>query len=147
MGKLLKPGRIVVVLGGRMAGKKAVVVTSWDNGNKDRQFGHCLVCGVEKAPLKVHKKMSKKRVEKRCRVKPFVKFLNFNHLMPTRYTVPSDFDTKSLITEQQMNNAEDRKNAKKAIRKILYEKFMNPTSDKTGKISKDLVFMRRKLRF
>eukprot|EP00922_Rhytidocystis_sp_ex-Travisia-forbesii_P013248 GHVS01019827.1.p1 GENE.GHVS01019827.1~~GHVS01019827.1.p1 ORF type:complete len:148 (+),score=13.06 GHVS01019827.1:139-582(+) len=147
MGRLLKAGRIVVVLSGRMAGKKAVVVTAWENGNKDRSFGHCLVCGVERAPLKVCKRMSKKKIERRCRVKPFVKYLNFNHLMPTRYTVPTDFDTKSLISDQQMSSPEERKTAKKVIRKTLYEKFMNPTSDKTGKISKDVVFMRKKLRF
>eukprot|EP00922_Rhytidocystis_sp_ex-Travisia-forbesii_P013246 GHVS01019824.1.p1 GENE.GHVS01019824.1~~GHVS01019824.1.p1 ORF type:complete len:148 (-),score=11.30 GHVS01019824.1:204-647(-) len=147
MGKLLKPGRVVVVLSGRMAGKKAVVVQAWDNGTKERSFGHCLVCGVERAPLKVTKKMSKKKIEKRCRVKPFVKYVNFNHLMPTRYTVPNEFETKSLITDQQMSSPEERKTAKKTIRNVLYEKFMNPTSDKTGKISKDVVFMRKKLRF
>eukprot|EP00922_Rhytidocystis_sp_ex-Travisia-forbesii_P013244 GHVS01019822.1.p1 GENE.GHVS01019822.1~~GHVS01019822.1.p1 ORF type:complete len:148 (-),score=22.81 GHVS01019822.1:44-487(-) len=147
MGKLLKPGRVVVVLTGRMAGKKAVVVQSFDNGTKDRSFSHCLVCGVERAPLKVSKKMSKKKIEKRCRVKPFVRYVNFNHIMPTRYTVPNEFETKSLITDQQMSSPEEKKIAKKAIRKILYEKFMHPTNEKTGKISKDVVFMRKKLRF
>jgi len=31
--------------------------------------------------------MGKKRLAKRSKVKPFIKFVNFNHLLPTRYTV------------------------------------------------------------
>lgn len=80
----LKAGRVVVVLNGRQAGKKAVVVNTWE-GSKERQFAFCLVAGVEKAPLKVHKKMPAKKIEKRMRVKPFIKYINVNHLMPTRY--------------------------------------------------------------
>ena len=29
--------------------------------------------------------MSKKKIDKRARVKTFVKYVNLNHLMPTRY--------------------------------------------------------------
>eukprot|EP00434_Breviolum_minutum_P046157 symbB.v1.2.041588.t1/scaffold8380.1/size6587/1 len=52
MGKFLKAGRIVVMLQGRYAGKKAVVVKAFDDGSKARSFGHCLVAGVDRAPLK-----------------------------------------------------------------------------------------------
>jgi len=147
MVKLLKPGRIVIVLNGRMAGKKAVLVNSWEQGNKEKCFGFCLVVGVEKAPLKVNKKMSIKTVEKRCRVKPFVKFINFNHVLPTRYLVTSELDLKSLINESQMATPEQRKEAKKSIKAILQEKFLKSTNEKTGKASKDLMFLRKKLRF
>ena len=34
--------------------------------------------------MKVTKSMSKKLVEKRSRLKSFVKVINYNHLMPTR---------------------------------------------------------------
>jgi large subunit ribosomal protein L27e len=49
-----------------------------------RPFAHALVAGVERTPLKVTKSMSKKMVAKRSRVKPFIKVVNYNHLMPTR---------------------------------------------------------------
>ncbi len=65
MGKFLKPGRVVILLNGRFAGKKAVCVKTFDDGSKARTFGHCLVAGVQKAPLKVTKAMSKKKLEKR----------------------------------------------------------------------------------
>lgn len=84
MGKIMKSGKVVVVLGGRYAGKKGVVVKTHDDGSNDRPYGHALVAGINKYPLKVTKKMSKKKVAKRTRVKPFLKVINYNHLMPTR---------------------------------------------------------------
>lgn len=49
-----------------------------------RPYSHALVAGVERAPLKVTKRMSKKRIAKRSKLKPFVKVVNYSHLMPTR---------------------------------------------------------------
>lgn len=65
MGKFIKPGRVVILTNGRFAGKKAVCVKTFDEGSKSRAFGHCLVAGVQKAPLRVAKAMSKKKQEKR----------------------------------------------------------------------------------
>jgi large subunit ribosomal protein L27e len=85
MGKIMKSGKVVVVLGGRYAGKKGLIVKTHDDGSNDRQYGHALVAGIHKYPLRVTKKMGKKRVAKRTRIKTFLKVLNYNHLMPTRY--------------------------------------------------------------
>lgn len=41
MGKILKSGKVVIVLRGRYAGRKAVVVKAFDEGTKERKFGHC----------------------------------------------------------------------------------------------------------
>ncbi|CAE8742184.1 unnamed protein product [Polarella glacialis] len=71
MGKFIKAGRVVVILSGRYAGKKAIAAKVFDDGSKSRPFGHCLVAGVDRAPLKVTRKMSKKKISKRTRVKPF----------------------------------------------------------------------------
>jgi hypothetical protein len=38
----LKSGRVVIILQGRFAGRKAVVVQSHDDGHGDRRFGHAL---------------------------------------------------------------------------------------------------------
>lgn len=84
MVKIMKSGKVVVVLSGRYAGKKGVVVKTHDDGSNDRTYGHALVAGINKYPLKVTKKMSKKKLAKRTRVKPFLKVINYNHLMPTR---------------------------------------------------------------
>merc|ERR1719215_1347687 len=147
MGKFIKSGRVVVLLQGRFAGKKAIVVKAFDDGSRSRPFGHCLVAGVEKAPLKVNKTMSKKKIAKRTRVKPFVRYVNYNHMMPTRYQVPSELGAQSLATDQQMDTTDGRIEAKKFIKKLLQEKFVTPPSDKSGKPSKDVLYLRKKLRF
>lgn len=84
MGKFMKSGKVVLVLGGKYAGRKAIIVKNYDDGTQDRQYGHALVAGIDKYPLKVTKSMGKKRVSKRSKVKTFVKIINYNHLMPTR---------------------------------------------------------------
>ena len=58
MGKIMKPGRVVILLAGRHAGKKAIIVRQHDDGKKDKKFAHALVAGIEKYPLKVTKRMS-----------------------------------------------------------------------------------------
>ena len=85
MGKaFLKSGKVVVILNGRYAGKKAVIVKSFD-GTKARRYGHCLVAGVRNPPRKVTKSMSKKEILRRTKMRPFVKVINWNHVMPTRF--------------------------------------------------------------
>jgi len=114
---------------------------------KKRAFGHCLVAGIEKGPQKITKKMSKKKIAKRSRVKPFVRYVNYNHIMPTRYSVPAAIDPKTLVTDAQMENEDGRIEAKKALSNMFKEKFSVPVLDKNNKQSKDIIFLRRKLRF
>merc|ERR1712216_993935 len=113
MGKFIKSGRVVVLLNGRYAGRKAIVVKTFDDGSKARSFGHCLVAGVDRPPLKVTKAMSKKKITKRTKVKPFVKYANYTHLMPTRYSVPAEIGAQTLVTDQQMDSPDGRIEAKK----------------------------------
>ena len=139
-----------MVLAGRYAGKKAVVVKSFDEGSDDKKFPHALgewrkriytytyiyiymrgappsppvhtrwgraamaavdgtsvekdpgfaltpfasfpffplqnvVCGIDVAPRKVTRSMNKKAIKRRTKVKPFIKYVNYTHILPTRY--------------------------------------------------------------
>merc|ERR1712032_1477429 len=143
MGKFIKAGRVVVLLQGRYTGKKAIVVKPFDDGSKIRPFGHCLVAGIDRAPMKVTKRMSKKKIAKRIRIKPFVKYVNYNHMMPTRYQIPAEVDPKSLVSDQQMDTSDGRIEAKKFVQ----EKFAHPPADKSGRPSKDVLYLKKKLRF
>lgn len=49
----LQPGKVVILLSGRFAGKKAVIVKNYDDGSSGRAYGHALVCGLSKEPRKV----------------------------------------------------------------------------------------------
>merc|ERR1712131_144165 len=72
-GQFMKPGKVCIVLAGKYAGKKAIIVKPQDDGTQDRAYGHALVAGIERYPRKVTKSMGKKKLTKRSRVKPFVK--------------------------------------------------------------------------
>merc|ERR1739841_270557 len=96
MGKIMKGGKVVLILAGRFAGRKAVIVKPSDEGTGDKPFSHALVAGIDRYPRKVTKKMSKKKVKKRSTLKPFLKVANYNHLMPTRYSVDISFNKDVL---------------------------------------------------
>jgi len=66
--------------------------------------------------------MSAKKIERRIKVKPFVKIVNYNHLLPTRYLVAGDIDLKSIVTDEKHSNAETRKQMKKEVKKIFQDK-------------------------
>ncbi|KAL0282445.1 UNVERIFIED_CONTAM: 60S ribosomal protein L27-3 [Sesamum angustifolium] len=66
------------------------------DGTRDRPYGHCLVAGVAKYPSKVIRKDSAKKQAKKSRVKAFIKLVNYNHIMPTRYTL--DVDLKDVVS-------------------------------------------------
>ena len=48
MGKFLKQGKVVLVLNGRFAGRKAVIVKNYDEGGADKPYGHALVAGIDR---------------------------------------------------------------------------------------------------
>merc|ERR1712071_726466 len=58
---------------------------NYDDSTQEKPYGHALVAGVDRYPRKVTNKMSKKKVAKRSKIKAFVKIVNYNHMMPTRY--------------------------------------------------------------
>ena len=141
MGKFIKPGKVVLVLAGRYAGKKAIVVKTFDDGTKDREFGHCLVAGIDRAPLKVTKSMSKKKILKRSKVKPFLKYVNYNHIMPTRYTV-SDIDLRATVTPLAMKKIDTKEESKKEVKKAFEGRYLN-----RGKNTSGVKYFFHKLRF
>jgi large subunit ribosomal protein L27e len=125
MVKFLKANKVVVLLQGRYAGRKAVIVKNFDDGTKERPYGHAIVCGIAKYPRKVIKKASQKTIAKRSRLKAFTKVVNYNHIMPTRYTL--DVDLKSTVTAEKLESTASRVEARKGAKAVLEERF------KTGK--------------
>merc|ERR1712183_1123502 len=111
----LKAGKVVLLLQGRMAGKKAVIVKTFDDGTPDRQYGHCLVAGIQKYPLKITKSMSEKKITKRSKVKPFIKVVNYTHLMPTRYAL--EVELKSIVTTDLVSGSSANPTARQTARK------------------------------
>ena len=92
-----------------------------DEGTTSHPFPHAIVAGIERAPLKVTKKMDAKKVTKRTKVKPFVKLVNYNHLMPTRYSLDVE-SFKSAVTSEALEEPSQREEAKKVVKKAFEEK-------------------------
>lgn len=139
-------GKVVILLAGRHAGKKAVVVKTFDDGNSDKRFAHCLVAGLARQPRKVTKAMSKKKVEKRTKtMKPFVKYVNMRHIFPTRYVV--DIDLKKAVDEGDLVEPEKKVEVKKNLKKIFYDRYINQKDVTSEKKAQGSTYFFQKLRF
>lgn len=84
---------------GRHAGKKALIVNNYNDGTKIKKFGHCLVFGIERYPRKITKSMPEEKIKRRITIKPFVKYINYGHLIFTRYNAQIDASMSNLIKE------------------------------------------------
>merc|ERR1711862_168533 len=70
--------------------------------------------------------MSKLQVKRRSKIKPFIKVANYNHMMPTRYSVDINF-TKATFNKDALKEPPKRKIARHSARMLLEERY------KTGK--------------
>ncbi|BDD60697.1 hypothetical protein MPDQ_006591 [Monascus purpureus] len=120
--KFMKVGRVAIITRGRYAGKKAVIVQPYDNGSKSHPFPYALVAGIERYPRKVTRRMGSKLVQRRTRIKPFIKVINYNHLMPTRYTLELD-GLKGVITPETFKEVSQREEANKTIKKAFEDRY------------------------
>ncbi|RKF61127.1 60S ribosomal protein L27-A [Erysiphe neolycopersici] len=122
--KFLKVGRVAIITRGRYAGKKVVIIQPFDSGNKSHPYPHALVAGIERYPLQVTRRMSKTRQAKRNKVKPFIKVINYNHIMPTRYTLELE-GLKNVISTETFKEVSQREDAKKTVKKALEERYLS----------------------
>lgn len=99
-----------------------VIIQPVDSGNKVHPYGHALVAGIERYPSKITRRMSKTRQEKRSKIKPFVKAINYNHLMPTRYTLELE-GLKGALSADTFKEVSQREEAKKTVKKVLEERY------------------------
>ena len=154
MVKFYKPGKIVVILNGRYAGRKGVIVKSNYESVKDRKYPHCMVVGLSKGPKKPTKKNIAKmqaqikqlessdkenaadRVKRLKSFGIFIKTYNMAHLLATRYTLKDDLSiAKSVAKIDELD------------KKIKEDKAAveNKEKNKKEENAKDLEALRAKL--
>ena len=85
-----------------------MIVKSFDKGIRDLPYGHCLVAGIKKSTQATSKVICKDSAKK-SRVKCFVKLVNYQHLMPTRYTL--DVDLKDVVTADALQTKDKKVSA------------------------------------
>lgn len=101
-----------------------MIIQPQDTGSKTHPFPHALVAGIERYPSKVTRRMSKDKQSKRSKVKPFIKVINYNHLMPTRYTLELE-GLKGAVTGDTFKEVSQREDAKKTVKKALEERYQS----------------------
>lgn len=102
-----------------------------DNATGNKKFAHAIVAGIDRYPRKITKSMTSKKTIRRARIKPFIKAINYNHVMPTRYEV--DWDVKKFIPETGANGAvvpENIKKSKKDLKDFLQKAYLNTENGK-----------------
>jgi large subunit ribosomal protein L27e len=77
---------------------------------------------VHRYPKKITKRMGAKRQHKHSRVKPFIKIINYNHLMPTRYTLELE-GLKGTVAHDTFKEVTARQEARKNIKKVFEDRF------------------------
>jgi len=50
--------------------------------------------------------MGAKKGKRKSTIKPFVKYVNYNHLLATRFIIKDDFDFKNIVTDEAMEDPE-----------------------------------------
>ena len=152
MGKFYKPGKIVVVLNGRFAGRKGIIVKSNYESVKDRKYPHCMVVGLSHGPRKPTRKNIAKlqakikqlesqentvdRIKKLKSFGVFIKNYNMSHLLATRYTLKDELGiAKSVAKIDELD------------KKIKEDKAAveNKEKNKKEENAKDLEALRAKL--
>jgi large subunit ribosomal protein L27e len=125
---LILRGRFVILLNGRHAGKKAVVLTASQGATEGRKYPHAVVLGIEKSPKPLLKTMTQEALVARTKIKVFVKTVNFNHLLLTRHLVKGDdfwAKVKPDTIVGALKDVNEKKAALDAAAVVLRQKYLN----------------------
>lgn len=109
------------------------------------KFPHLLVAGIARNLIAPKRSFNKKKFIKKTGVKSFVKYVNQNHVMPTRFIV-GDFDLKD-ISDDNLKTSDARKELRKKVRDRfteVYRKMPNPKENEKAGHTK---FFYTRLRF
>ena len=105
----------MVVLNGRFAGRKGIIVKSNYESVKDRKYPHCMVVGLSHGPRKPTRKNIAKlqakikqlesqentvdRIKKLKSFGVFIKNYNMSHLLATRYTLKDELGIAKSVAK------------------------------------------------
>jgi len=88
--------------------------------------------------------MNKDKLKKKTKIKPFIKAVNFTHLMPTRYQC--DLDLQSAVTLENMSEGKKNDMGKK-VKTMFEARYNNQDAAKSDKAFNGTQFFFDKLRF
>jgi len=89
----------------------------------------------------------KGKVTNRSIIKPFVKHMNVNHFMPTRYVLDVATGLKSTLDDPTLLNAEKLAKAKKSVRSTFEDRYRQLGTGESARAIQGAAYFFRKLRF
>merc|ERR1712168_1673072 len=104
-------------------GRVAIVLKANDEGTSDRPYEHALIAGIERYPRPVTRKMSAKKVERRCRIRPFFQNINLKHLMPTRYSVADLPFDRTILNKDASKDLVKKRRARSHIKSVFESRY------------------------
>ena len=149
-----KPGRVCIILNGRYAGRKGIIVKTNYENTKDRKYPHCLVVGLAKGPRKASKRFLKKyeeklkvleeakedKTERIQRLKSlgiFVKTYNMAHLLATRYIVKENFGIEEAFKKVE-NSEKELKECDEKLKRAQNEGKKKENKDEVNKLKEEV---------
>lgn len=104
-----------------------------------------MVAGIARNLPQVKRADSKKKFIKKTSVKPFVKYVNQNHVLPTRFLV-NDFDLKD-VKDDNLKTKENREALRKTLRESFSSALRNQANPKENEKAGHTKFFFSRLRF
>ncbi len=101
---------IVLITNGRLAGKKAVVVSCLDDQ-------YIIVAGINRVPTACEDYMPDWQVRKNQKFLTFVKKMNVNHVLATRYKF--GLDLSSLDIENSLDSLDAKIQCNERVNKLM----------------------------
>ena len=111
---IFKQNMIVVITNGRLAGKKAVVLGEVDEHT-------IVVAGVNRIPAKSEDYMPAWQQRKNAKFLTFIKKINMNHVLATRYK--ADIGLSKVSLKDAVESIESRQAANGEANKIMKNAF------------------------
>ena len=85
--------------------------------------------------------------EKRMRVKPFVKYVNVQHVMPTRYNLDISEALEKAVGDTDLTDATAKSSLKAELKKKLEERYKTLGQARNEKVAHGVQYFFKKLRF
>ncbi|CAL5995822.1 Ribosomal_protein L27 [Hexamita inflata] len=111
---IFKSNTVCLILQGRHAGKKCVVVEAHDN--------LVTVVGIASFPRVIRTNMNQKQAERRSKLATFIKVYHAIHLMPTRYSHKQAFS--AAVNSKSLKEANLKKAALATVQTKLQEEYI-----------------------
>lgn len=126
MVNIYKTGRVVIILSGKYAGKKAFVLK---NSNIESLCEKkIIILGIKKEMKKIKLNMSNRKIISNLRFKTFIKTINIKHVFPTRYVIETDDVFKTLIdayySNKLGNNVNEHANEKAKVNLVSINNYL-----------------------